>query len=269
MGCVTSWAAADRLMSILDDWAVVTRNKVQAGVGKTMIFAVRADHTGRFHLQSRYSTEGVPQPYVMRDGQVIDFFDDDTAYPHVGHYICTHNQQGLMLNKMKRLLHGWVARVRRARGLSPQEHAEWLDLGFNAFAEAYGEVLPVTYTAGEALEAIRRAEHRRRSAWTRGSPNADFYLRSSRQGGGKRPQRYAARSLGNLDNTPGAVGVGVGWTHFAAVAGGALHARFTMELAQPMELSSRDVAHSRLALTMYSCTDGGAQCNPRDGIIVT
>ena len=54
-----------------------------------------------------------------------------------------------------------------------------------------------------------------------------------------------------MDDTAGAAGVGLGWTHFAAVAGGALHARFTMEMAQPTELTSKHVARSRVALTMY------------------
>ena len=140
----------------------------------TMVAAFRADAKGSFHIQRRYDDQGRPAPYIMHDGQVLDFFDEATMYPHVGHFVGAGRSQREMLGKLRRLLHGWAARVRRARGLNQKEYVEWMDLGFNAFAEAYGEVVPLTFKEADSFEAIRREAFRNRFRWPHGSPNADF-----------------------------------------------------------------------------------------------
>ena len=248
LGMLTSWAAAQRYVSILDEWAGVSAStfginppprSASASWEKTVISALDFSAHGS-------AIDAIPPPgaiFVLQ-GKEIPIAPISATYAHIGDRRSLNGSQTVAVAHVAKLLRGWLACVRTIRKLSRKEFAELTNEGFSSIMGPYAARTPLTVADAERIgEKPRRLAYRLRFKTKPAPANADRYLPASWQ---------AEPQLGLLTSgRPAAQMIGDGWQHLAALNAASLHDEITSSLADGIDSDLRFASRAILDLVCY------------------
>jgi hypothetical protein len=241
LGMLTSWRALERFVSILREWAKVTKSRFGVdGFTKTVYSAASHDADGAPCEAER------PAGLDLRlDGEnEVPRMPITVDYPHVGFRRRLDGQQEPQYAHLAKLNHAWLARVARVRKLSRREFAEYTNVGFEAVAGVYCCWLPVDLAIGERCgEKARRLAYKRRFRPLQPT-HADYYLPGPWQRGGQLGEGVNSMVTASM--------VGEGWEHLTAIANATLYTSFANAIADGTDSPIRTAVRSAVDLSAYS-----------------
>jgi len=161
LGCVTSWAAAAVVISILDEWAAVSASQfgITDDASKTTYAAVTFDGSGM-------PSEAPAPPWFLAaafiGGRPIPRLAYDAVYTHVGDRRKLSGDQRPTQGKQVGLCMAWLKHVEQMVRCSPREYERATHAGLSAVIEAYAPFGPMSDAQSETVEKTRRAIYGRR-----------------------------------------------------------------------------------------------------------